>query len=108
MNGISRQTDPISCECLGKQLRRPMPALCCRVLKSRRLFTRPSDPAVDQHRTTSNDICEVFQVLGIEAVRKAIENEMQNGQDTFHSSFILCWSIIRSFLSKSFHSEART
>ncbi|CAJ0932779.1 unnamed protein product, partial [Mesorhabditis belari] len=35
-----------------------------------------SQPNVDPIRTTSNDICEIFEVLGIEAVRKAIEREM--------------------------------
>jgi len=35
-----------------------------------------SDPSVDAARTYSNDICEIFEVLGIEAVRKAIEKEM--------------------------------
>lgn len=35
-----------------------------------------SEPNVDPVRTTSNDICEIFEVLGIEAVRKAIEREM--------------------------------
>lgn len=36
------------------------------------------DPNVDPVRTYSNDICEIFEVLGIEAVRKAIEREMNN------------------------------
>ncbi|KAG4071920.1 hypothetical protein HA402_006081 [Bradysia odoriphaga] len=31
---------------------------------------------VDTTRTHSNDICEIFQVLGIEAVRKSIEKEI--------------------------------
>ncbi|TKR81910.1 hypothetical protein L596_015707 [Steinernema carpocapsae] len=31
---------------------------------------------VDPIRTSSNDICEIFEVLGIEAVRKGIEREM--------------------------------
>merc|ERR1712045_985269 len=31
---------------------------------------------VDPTRTMSNDICEIFSVLGIEAVRKSVENEM--------------------------------
>uniref|UniRef100_A0A914V7A1 DNA-directed RNA polymerase n=1 Tax=Plectus sambesii TaxID=2011161 RepID=A0A914V7A1_9BILA len=35
-----------------------------------------SEQFVDPVRTTSNDICEVFEVLGIEAVRKSIEVEM--------------------------------
>ncbi len=35
-----------------------------------------SEPSVDPVRTTSNHIVEIFQVLGIEAVRKAVEKEM--------------------------------
>ena len=35
-----------------------------------------SDRDVDHARTTSNDICEIFTVLGVEAVRKSIEKEM--------------------------------
>ena len=31
---------------------------------------------MDPVRTYSNDICEIFEVLGIEAARKAIEREM--------------------------------
>jgi DNA-directed RNA polymerase II subunit RPB1 len=31
---------------------------------------------VDPVRTYSNDICEIFAVLGIEAVRKSVEKEM--------------------------------
>jgi DNA-directed RNA polymerase II subunit RPB1 len=31
---------------------------------------------VDPVRTTSNDICEIFACLGIEAVRKSVEKEM--------------------------------
>jgi hypothetical protein len=31
---------------------------------------------VDPVRTTSNDICEIFSCLGIEAVRKSVEKEM--------------------------------
>lgn len=37
-----------------------------------------SEQNVDQKRTFSNDICEMFTVLGIEAVRKSIEKEMNN------------------------------
>lgn len=37
-----------------------------------------SERDVDPVRTFSNDICEIFQVLGIEAVRKCIEKEMNN------------------------------
>ncbi|XP_055905536.1 DNA-directed RNA polymerase II subunit RPB1-like [Eupeodes corollae] len=35
-----------------------------------------SDPSVDYVRTYSNDICEIFSVFGIEAVRKSIDKEM--------------------------------
>jgi DNA-directed RNA polymerase II subunit RPB1 len=35
-----------------------------------------SDPNVDPVRTYTNDICEIFHVLGVEAARKAIEKEM--------------------------------
>jgi DNA-directed RNA polymerase II subunit RPB1 len=31
---------------------------------------------VDPIRTCSNDICEIFACLGIEAVRKSVEKEM--------------------------------
>lgn len=37
-----------------------------------------SERDVDPVRTASNDICEIFQVLGIEAVRKSVEKEMNN------------------------------
>ncbi|XP_054731469.1 DNA-directed RNA polymerase II subunit RPB1-like isoform X2 [Anastrepha obliqua] len=37
-----------------------------------------SERNVDETRTCSNDICEMFTVLGIEAVRKSIEKEMNN------------------------------
>eukprot|EP00035_Acanthoeca_spectabilis_P006598 m.126620 g.126620 ORF g.126620 m.126620 type:complete len:1758 (-) comp13577_c0_seq1:55-5328(-) len=35
------------------------------------------EQGVDTVRTTTNDICEVFMCLGIEAVRKSIDTEMQ-------------------------------
>lgn len=35
-----------------------------------------SERDVDPVRSYSNDICEIFQVLGIEAVRKSVEKEM--------------------------------
>ncbi len=35
-----------------------------------------SERDVDPVRTASNDICEIFSVLGIEAVRKCVEKEM--------------------------------
>ena len=37
-----------------------------------------SQKDIDPIRTSSNDICEIFQVLGIEAVRKSVENEINN------------------------------
>ncbi|XP_057301652.1 DNA-directed RNA polymerase II subunit RPB1-like [Hydractinia symbiolongicarpus] len=37
-----------------------------------------SQKDIDPVRTTSNDICEVFTVLGIEAVRKSVEKEMDH------------------------------
>jgi DNA-directed RNA polymerase II subunit RPB1 len=46
-----------------------------------------SEPAVDTVRTYSNDICEIFEVLGIEAVRKAIEREM-NQVISFDGSYV--------------------
>merc|ERR1719210_1479595 len=35
-----------------------------------------SERDVDPSRTSSNDICEIFSVLGIEAVRKSVEKEI--------------------------------
>ena len=35
-----------------------------------------SERDVDPARTVCNDICEIFQVLGIEAVRKSVEKEI--------------------------------
>lgn len=46
-----------------------------------------SEQNVDSVRTTSNDICEIFEVLGIEAVRKAIEREM-NHVISFDGSYV--------------------
>ncbi len=46
-----------------------------------------SEPSVDPIRTSSNDICEIFEVLGIEAVRKAIEREM-NHVISFDGSYV--------------------
>uniref|UniRef100_A0A023F603 DNA-directed RNA polymerase subunit n=2 Tax=Triatoma infestans TaxID=30076 RepID=A0A023F603_TRIIF len=37
-----------------------------------------SERDVDPVRTFSNDICEIFSVLGIEAVRKSVEKEMNS------------------------------
>uniref|UniRef100_A0A183BYI4 DNA-directed RNA polymerase subunit n=1 Tax=Globodera pallida TaxID=36090 RepID=A0A183BYI4_GLOPA len=46
-----------------------------------------SETDVDFVRTSSNDICEIFEVLGIEAVRKAIEREM-NQVISFDGSYV--------------------
>ncbi|XP_070538293.1 DNA-directed RNA polymerase II subunit RPB1-like [Ptychodera flava] len=46
-----------------------------------------SERDVDPVRTTSNDICEIFQVLGIEAVRKSVEKEM-NHVISFDGSYV--------------------
>ena len=46
-----------------------------------------SERDVDPIRTSSNDICEVFQALGIEAVRKAVEKEM-NHVISFDASYV--------------------
>ena len=37
-----------------------------------------SQKDVDTVRTSSNDICECFQILGVEAVRKCLEREITN------------------------------
>lgn len=42
---------------------------------------------VDPTRTYSNDICEIFSTLGIEAVRKAVEKEM-NHVISFDGSYV--------------------
>ena len=46
-----------------------------------------SEKDVDPVRTYSNDICEIFQVLGIEAVRKAVEKEL-NHVISFDGSYV--------------------
>ena len=46
-----------------------------------------SERDVDPIRTYSNDICEIFQVLGIEAVRKAVEKEL-NHVISFDGSYV--------------------
>lgn len=46
-----------------------------------------SEQDVDCVRTYSNDICEIFEVLGIEAVRRAIEREM-NQVISFDGSYV--------------------
>ncbi|UYV83040.1 POLR2A [Cordylochernes scorpioides] len=46
-----------------------------------------SERDVDPVRTYSNDICEIFSVLGIEAVRKAVEKEM-NHVISFDGSYV--------------------
>lgn len=50
----------------------------CRVL---------ADPDVDRRRTTCNDICEIFDALGIEAVRRALEKEI-NHVISFDGSYV--------------------
>ena len=42
---------------------------------------------MDPVRTYSNDICEIFRVLGIEAVRKAVEKEL-NAVISFDGSYV--------------------
>jgi len=46
-----------------------------------------SERDVDPTRTYSNDICEIFATLGIEAVRKAVEQEM-NHVISFDGSYV--------------------
>uniref|UniRef100_T1JDI6 DNA-directed RNA polymerase subunit n=15 Tax=Myriapoda TaxID=61985 RepID=T1JDI6_STRMM len=46
-----------------------------------------SERDVDPVRTYSNDICEIFSVLGIEAVRKSVEKEM-NHVISFDGSYV--------------------
>uniref|UniRef100_H2Z9D9 DNA-directed RNA polymerase subunit n=1 Tax=Ciona savignyi TaxID=51511 RepID=H2Z9D9_CIOSA len=46
-----------------------------------------SERDIDPVRTTSNDICEIFAVLGIEAVRKALEREI-NHVISFDGSYV--------------------
>uniref|UniRef100_A0A915EMG4 DNA-directed RNA polymerase n=1 Tax=Ditylenchus dipsaci TaxID=166011 RepID=A0A915EMG4_9BILA len=46
-----------------------------------------SEPTVDPVQTYSNEICEIFSVLGIEAARKAIEREM-NHVISFDASYV--------------------
>lgn len=46
-----------------------------------------SEQDVDPTRTYSNDICEIFSTLGIEAVRKAVEKEM-NHVISFDGSYV--------------------
>ncbi|CAG2171630.1 unnamed protein product, partial [Oppiella nova] len=46
-----------------------------------------SEQYVDPVRTYSNDICEIFATLGIEAVRKAVEKEM-NHVLSFDGSYV--------------------
>lgn len=44
-------------------------------------------PAVDYTRTTSNDVVEIFEVLGIEAVRAALMNEIR-GVISFDGAYV--------------------
>ena len=37
-----------------------------------------SEKDVDTNRSCSNDICEIFEILGVEAVRKGLEREVTN------------------------------
>ncbi|KAF0989842.1 hypothetical protein HZS_2317, partial [Henneguya salminicola] len=37
-----------------------------------------ADRDVDPTRTTSNDVCEIFSVLGVEAARRAVEREIKH------------------------------
>lgn len=46
-----------------------------------------SHPAVDHSRTMSNDIVEIFEVLGIEAVREALMNEIR-GVISFDGAYV--------------------
>ncbi|XP_067948896.1 DNA-directed RNA polymerase II subunit RPB1-like [Watersipora subatra] len=46
-----------------------------------------SEPSVDKERSTSNDIVEIFSCLGIEAVRRSIEKEM-NHVISFDGSYV--------------------
>ena len=46
-----------------------------------------SESAVDPVRTYSNDIVEIFSVMGIEAVRKSVEKEM-NRVISFDGSYV--------------------
>ena len=46
-----------------------------------------SERDVDPVRTYSNDICEIFSVMGIEAVRKSVEKEM-NHVISFDGSYV--------------------
>ncbi len=41
-----------------------------------KIFQVLAERDVDPVRTCSNDICEIFTALGIEAVRKSVEKEM--------------------------------
>jgi DNA-directed RNA polymerase II subunit RPB1 len=46
-----------------------------------------SHEAVDHTRTTSNDVCEIFEVLGIEAVRAALLHEIR-GVISFDGAYV--------------------
>ena len=46
-----------------------------------------SEKSVDPVRTYSNDIVEIFSVMGIEAVRKSVEKEM-NRVISFDGSYV--------------------
>jgi len=51
------------------------------------LQTVLAEKDIDPQRTTSNDICEIFKVLGIEAVRKSLEKEI-NHVISFDGSYV--------------------
>jgi DNA-directed RNA polymerase II subunit RPB1 len=46
-----------------------------------------SHPSVDHTRTSSNDVCEIFEVLGIEAARAALLNEIR-GVISFDGAYV--------------------
>ena len=46
-----------------------------------------SQKNVDVNRTCSNDICEIFEILGVEAVRKGLEREVTNAI-SFDGSYV--------------------
>ena len=59
---------------------------------------------VDPVRTISNDICEIFSCLGIEAVRKSVEKEM----DTVSLYFALKGIFVNLIIARSCRSMVCT
>ena len=55
-------------------------------------------------RTISNDICEIFSCLGIEAVRKSVEKEM----DTVSLYIALKGSFVNLMIARSCRSTVCT